>query len=127
MSFRKIGTYRPLNARDFPIIMNCVKLSRQVEKHKWDNIIDIHGYMTCLEQVIQHELGLNEPTYSTQLMVNLAHRETPETPADEDKGDKETLDHSDEGVVTTLALRGLCSLGSACVPQERKRLQYCPV
>jgi len=110
--FRKSdGTYRPLNARDFPIIMNCVKLSRQVENHKWDNIVDIHGYMTCLEQVIQYELGLNEPTYSSPPTYGKSGAPeasgAPAVPVDEDK---ETLDHSDEGVVQNLALKGLCSL-----------------
>lgn len=47
------GTYRELNAKDQPIIMTCVKLSREVNHHKWDNIVDIHGYMKCLEMVIQ--------------------------------------------------------------------------
>ncbi len=47
------GTYRELNAKDQPIIMTCVKLSREVNHHKWDNIVDIHGYMKCLEMVIE--------------------------------------------------------------------------
>lgn len=47
------GTYRELTATDQPIIMTCVKLSREVNHHKWDNIVDIHGYMKCLEMVIE--------------------------------------------------------------------------
>jgi hypothetical protein len=47
------GSYRELDAKDQPIIMTCVKLSREVNHHKWDNIVDIHGYMKCLEMVIE--------------------------------------------------------------------------
>lgn len=47
------GSYRELTATDQPIIMTCVKLSREVNHHKWDNIVDIHGYMKCLEMVIE--------------------------------------------------------------------------
>lgn len=47
------GTYRHLSPTDQPIIMTCVKLSREVNHHKYDNIVDIHGYMKCLELVLQ--------------------------------------------------------------------------
>lgn len=49
------GTYRDLKATDLPIIMACVKLSREVHKHKDDNIVDIHGYMNCLEMILAKE------------------------------------------------------------------------
>lgn len=46
------GSCRRLEAADFPVIMTCVKLSRETHKHNDDNIIDIHGYMNCLEEII---------------------------------------------------------------------------
>jgi len=47
---------RNIDARDFPIIMNCVKLSREVHRHKVDNLIDIHGYINCLEMVLDQPI-----------------------------------------------------------------------
>lgn len=51
------GTLRKLNAADQPIIMACVKLSREVHQHQPDNLGDICGYMRCLEMVHAREEG----------------------------------------------------------------------
>lgn len=39
-------------AEDWPLIMELVKISRQVECHKYDNIIDGAGYWGTLEMVV---------------------------------------------------------------------------
>ncbi|RTL07606.1 hypothetical protein EKK58_00095 [Candidatus Dependentiae bacterium] len=79
------GTYRELTALDQPIIMTCVKLSREVNHHKWDNIVDIHGYMKCLEMVIERAQELcaaamraeMEATASSQPSVYPEHPDDP--------------------------------------------------
>ena len=52
-----------LEPRDLPIIMTCVKLSREINHHKEDNIVDIHGYMKCLEMVLEREKELANQAY----------------------------------------------------------------
>lgn len=47
------GNIRELNATDIPIIQMCVKLSREVNKHKDDNIVDIIGYAKTLDMVYE--------------------------------------------------------------------------
>ena len=47
---------RELKATDFPVIMICAKLSREMNAHKRDNSVDISGYSKCLERVANHEL-----------------------------------------------------------------------
>jgi hypothetical protein len=44
---------RPLVAEDHPIIMEAVKLSREFNGHKRDNLVDGCGYWDCLDKVIQ--------------------------------------------------------------------------
>jgi len=48
------GTLRELSAIDIPIIQMCVKLSREVNRHKDDNVVDIIGYAKCLDMVYQY-------------------------------------------------------------------------
>jgi hypothetical protein len=43
---------RPLGPQDIPILQILVKLSRQSNRHKDDNLDDIHGYTNTLEQVM---------------------------------------------------------------------------
>lgn len=47
------GNMRELDATDIPIIMMCVKLSREINKHKDDNIVDIIGYAKTLDMVYE--------------------------------------------------------------------------
>lgn len=37
---------------DIPLIMICIKLSRQKNKHKHDNLVDIAGYAETIDKVI---------------------------------------------------------------------------
>lgn len=50
--------YRPFAARDIPIFMSCVKLSRLVNKftddyYHIDSVLDIHGYLNTLESLYE--------------------------------------------------------------------------
>lgn len=87
------GTYRELKPTDQPIIMTCVKLSREVNHHKWDNIVDIHGYMKCLEMVIERiqQICAEE--------MRKADAEKPAYPS-----------HSDDPVAYRLAKKGLIKM-----------------
>ena len=40
-----------LDARDVALFMVCVKLSREVNQHKRDNLVDAAGYLECLARV----------------------------------------------------------------------------
>lgn len=40
-----------LDARDVALFMVCVKLSREVNKHGRDNLVDAAGYLECLARV----------------------------------------------------------------------------
>lgn len=40
-----------LDARDVALFMVCVKLSREVNEHKRDNLVDAAGYLECLSRV----------------------------------------------------------------------------
>lgn len=40
-----------LDARDVALLMVCVKLSREVNQHKRDNLVDAAGYLECLARV----------------------------------------------------------------------------
>ena len=42
----------PFVAEDFPLIMNCVKMSREVNHPKRDNRVDGPGYWGTLDMVI---------------------------------------------------------------------------
>ena len=46
------NTLRLIEAKDIPIFMMLIKLSREVHKHKDDNLIDICGYVKTLESVL---------------------------------------------------------------------------
>ena len=50
---RTDGEIRELQPKDVPILMICTKLSREVFKHKDDNVVDIHGYLVCLAKVYE--------------------------------------------------------------------------
>lgn len=50
--------YRSFAARDIPVFMTCVKLSRLVNKfsesyYHVDSVLDIHGYLNTLEQLYE--------------------------------------------------------------------------
>lgn len=42
-----------IDATDIPIIQICVKLAREMNKHKRDNLVDICGYARTLEMVME--------------------------------------------------------------------------
>ncbi|MCK5016839.1 MAG: hypothetical protein KAS32_07175 [Candidatus Peribacteraceae bacterium] len=41
-----------VKAEEVPLIMICIKLSRQKNKHKEDNLIDIAGYAETIDKVL---------------------------------------------------------------------------
>jgi hypothetical protein len=49
-----------LEARDVPIMMVLVKVSREANKHKLDNLTDIAGYARTLEMLIYENPNQNE-------------------------------------------------------------------
>lgn len=49
------GTVRDIAAKDVPLFMILVKLSRESHNHKEDNLTDCVGYIKTLEMVIQRE------------------------------------------------------------------------
>ena len=60
------GNIRTLEAKDIPIVMVMVKLSREVNHHKDENIIDGIGYFKCLDQVHVRQKELYEQPYPAQ-------------------------------------------------------------
>ena len=50
------GQLREIKAKDIPIFMILVKLSREVNQHKPDNLVDIIGYTKTLDTVVSHSL-----------------------------------------------------------------------
>ena len=52
------GNVRELTARDVPIFMILVKLSREVHQHQVDNVTDGIGYFRTLEMVVDREAEL---------------------------------------------------------------------
>jgi hypothetical protein len=46
---------KPIEATDVPIMMIAVKLSREMNKHKDDNLVDIIGYTKCLDMVHEYD------------------------------------------------------------------------
>lgn len=50
----------PVSASDVALCMMAVKMSREVNKPKRDNIVDIAGYAGCLEKVREYEADLLE-------------------------------------------------------------------
>ena len=40
-----------ITAADVGLIMCCVKLSREVNKHKRDNLVDLAGYAKCIDMI----------------------------------------------------------------------------
>ena len=89
------GSYRDLRAEDQPIIMTCVKLSREVNHHKWDNIVDIHGYMKCLEMVLERRQALVAEVMRTEDKV----AQVP--------GAQGVPNHPADDVAARMALKGL--------------------
>ena len=49
----------PFTASDFALIMICCKLSREVNQHKRDNLVDIAGYARTVEAI--REVRYDEP------------------------------------------------------------------
>lgn len=45
----------PLTAEDVAMAMVCLKLSRQQNKPKHDNLVDMAGYVNCLHMVIERK------------------------------------------------------------------------
>lgn len=46
--------FSPLDAADGAMFMICVKLSREANLHKRDNLVDAAGYLLCLDKIIEH-------------------------------------------------------------------------
>lgn len=49
-----------LTAADIPVIMACVKLSRQANKYGEDNLVDLAGYARCAQMVHEYNQPLQE-------------------------------------------------------------------
>ena len=47
-----------VTAREAMLCMVGVKMSREVHRHKRDNLVDIAGYAECIEQAAQAEGGV---------------------------------------------------------------------
>lgn len=47
----------PLTAEDVGLFMCCVKLSRQINKAKRDNLTDLAGYAECVQWIIDERAG----------------------------------------------------------------------
>lgn len=45
----------PIADEDIPLIMICLKLSRQVNKHKRDNLVDIAGYAETAARLLEYD------------------------------------------------------------------------
>lgn len=45
----------PVSPNQVALCMVGVKISRETHKHKDDNIIDAHGYLDCLELVLEYQ------------------------------------------------------------------------
>ena len=45
---------KPLTGEDVPRIVACLKLARESFKHKYDNVVDICGYMETLQLYREH-------------------------------------------------------------------------
>lgn len=45
----------PFTAQDFPLIMICIKMSREVHRHKDDTLVDIAGYVAVLERLLEEQ------------------------------------------------------------------------
>lgn len=45
----------PLTPEEVGLIMICLKLSRQMNKRKRDNLVDIAGYVNCVHMIIEEE------------------------------------------------------------------------
>ena len=52
---------REIEAKDMPIFMILVKLSREVNHHKDDNVVDTIGYAKCLAMVHERMASLKSP------------------------------------------------------------------
>jgi Domain of unknown function (DUF6378) len=48
----------PLTAEDLCMVMCCVKLSRQVNKPKRDNMVDLAGYAECTDRIVNRRAEL---------------------------------------------------------------------
>lgn len=55
------GTLRDLKAKDIPMFMVLVKLSRESHKHKEDNLVDAIGYINTLDMVLTEEQRIKTP------------------------------------------------------------------
>jgi len=49
----------PLTAEDVALAIVCVKMSRQINAPKRDNLVDGAGYLNCLDMVIKERERLN--------------------------------------------------------------------
>ena len=45
----------PLSAHDLSLVMCCVKLSRQMNKRKRDNMVDLAGYAWVAHECAEHD------------------------------------------------------------------------
>lgn len=55
------GNIRNVAAADIPIIMMCVKMSREMHRHKDDSVLDIAGYANTLNQVYEKQREQAKP------------------------------------------------------------------
>ena len=52
---------RDIKATDIPLFMVLVKLSREINKHKDDNLADCLGYIKTLDMVLNYEKPQHNP------------------------------------------------------------------
>lgn len=45
----------PIRATDVPLMMVGLKLRRQGHRHKDDNLVDIHGYIALLSEILNQQ------------------------------------------------------------------------
>jgi hypothetical protein len=46
---------QPITPEEVALCMVCLKLSREMNKHKQDNLIDIAGYINCLDMILKEK------------------------------------------------------------------------
>jgi hypothetical protein len=53
----KLKENQEVSALEVALIMCCVKISREVNKHKRDNLVDLAGYAKTADMVMEEDLG----------------------------------------------------------------------
>jgi hypothetical protein len=70
-----------LVAEDVAIIMTQLKLAREINQHKRDNLVDACGYLKCLELVIDERKARNAVAQATERLIENSLKDDP-TPSE---------------------------------------------